>query len=129
MLQYIIDFFRYKRVTHVLFDLDGLLLGKYLGPYSVYYFSWLSTLPNNNAMFSDSEKIYREAYTKVCAKHGKTFQPNLFDFQDHVHNECVDKIIQTLELTITKEEFMKECQKEFEVLFPKVQLMPGKIII
>ncbi|KAM3961190.1 pseudouridine-5'-phosphatase-like [Aphomia sociella] len=91
---------QYKKVTHVLFDLDGLLL--------------------------DSETLYTEAFTTVCAKYDKTFtwelKSTLLGFQGH---ECADKIVKTLDLPITKEEFMKECFKVYEVLFPKVQLMPG----
>lgn len=91
---------QFKNVTHVLFDLDGLLL--------------------------DSEILYTEAFTGVCAKYGKTFtweiKASLLGFQGH---ECAEKIIKTLDLPITKEEFMKESFEYYEVLFPKVQLMPG----
>ncbi|XP_026761481.1 pseudouridine-5'-phosphatase-like [Galleria mellonella] len=91
---------QYKKVSHVLFDLDGLLL--------------------------DSETLYTEAFTTVCAKYNKTFtwelKASLLGFQGH---ECAEKIVKTLDLPITKEEFMKECFKIYEVLFPKVQLMPG----
>ncbi|XP_059051816.1 pseudouridine-5'-phosphatase-like [Achroia grisella] len=91
---------QYKKVSHVLFDLDGLLL--------------------------DSETLYTEAFTTVCAKYDKKFtwelKASLLGFQG---SECADKIIKTLSLPISREEFMKECFKIYEVLFPKVQLMPG----
>ncbi|XP_047987687.1 pseudouridine-5'-phosphatase-like isoform X1 [Leguminivora glycinivorella] len=90
----------FKKVSHVLFDLDGLLI--------------------------DSEILYTQAFTNVCAKYGKEFtwelKSSLLGFQGH---ECAEKIITTLELPVTKQDFMKLCQKEYEVLFPKVQLMPG----
>lgn len=79
-------------------------------------------------VFSDSEILYTEAFTNVCAKYGKTFtweiKASLLGFQGH---ECAEKIIKTLDLPITKEEFMKQSFQYYEVLFPKVQLMPGKI--
>ncbi|GBP36165.1 Pseudouridine-5'-phosphatase [Eumeta japonica] len=90
----------YKKVTHVLFDLDGLLI--------------------------DSEKFYTQAFSTVCAKYGKKFtwalKASLLGFQGR---ECADKIISALELPITREEFMTEASKEYEILFPHVQLMPG----
>ena len=77
---------------------------------------------------SDSEILYTEAFTAVCAKYGKSFtwdlKASLLGFQGH---ECAEKIINTLELPITKDDFMKESFEYYEVLFPKVQLMPGKI--
>ncbi|XP_028176665.1 pseudouridine-5'-phosphatase-like [Ostrinia furnacalis] len=91
---------QFQKVTHVLFDLDGLLL--------------------------DSEILYTESFTRVCAKYGKEFtwelKSTLLGFQGH---ECAEKITKTLNLPITKEEFMNECSKINEVLFPNVQLMPG----
>ncbi|XP_068619731.1 pseudouridine-5'-phosphatase-like [Battus philenor] len=90
----------YKKVTHVLFDLDGLLI--------------------------DSEKLYTEAFTKVCAKFDKEFtwelKKTILGFQGP---ECAEKIIKTLGLPINAEAFMAECRKEYDVLFQKVQLMPG----
>ncbi|XP_047537474.1 pseudouridine-5'-phosphatase-like [Vanessa atalanta] len=91
---------QYKKVTHVLFDLDGLLI--------------------------DSEKLYTEAFETVCAKYGKTFtweiKSTLLGFQGY---ECADKIIETLNLPLTRDEFMDECQKVYEKIFVNVQLMPG----
>lgn len=91
---------QFKKVTHVLFDLDGLLL--------------------------DSEVLYTETFTRVCAKYGKTFtwehKASLLGFQGH---ECANLIVKTLELPITPDQFMKECGQIYEVLFPNVKLMPG----
>ncbi|XP_013186141.2 pseudouridine-5'-phosphatase-like [Amyelois transitella] len=90
----------FKQVTHVLFDLDGLLL--------------------------DSEGMYTETFSTVCSKYEKEFtwelKSSILGFQGQ---ECADKIIAALDLPITREEFMAECHKINEVLFPKVQLMPG----
>ncbi|KAL4702714.1 hypothetical protein ACJJTC_011579 [Scirpophaga incertulas] len=89
-----------KNVTHVLFDLDGLLI--------------------------DSEIIYTEAFSTVCAKYGKIFtwelKSTLLGYQGP---ECAEKIIRALDLPVSKEEFSEECWEIYEILFPKVQLMPG----
>ncbi|CAG9793264.1 unnamed protein product [Diatraea saccharalis] len=91
---------QFQKVTHVLFDLDGLII--------------------------DSEIIYTEAFTTVCAKYGKVFtwelKSSLLGFQGP---ECAEKIIKTLELPITKEEFIAECWKLYTALFPNVKVMPG----
>ncbi|KOB69930.1 putative 2-deoxyglucose-6-phosphate phosphatase [Operophtera brumata] len=72
---------QFNKVTHVLFDLDGLLI--------------------------DSEDLYTETFTRVSAKYGKQFtwelKASLLGFQA---SECADKIIETLELPTTREEFM-----------------------
>ncbi|CAG9112964.1 hypothetical protein JYU34_005271 [Plutella xylostella] len=90
----------YSKVTHVLFDLDGLLV--------------------------DSETLYTAAFSNVCAKYDKNFtwelKKSILGFQGH---ECAEKIVKCLSLPIDKDEFMKECYKQYEVLFPQVDLMPG----
>ncbi|XP_041982728.1 pseudouridine-5'-phosphatase-like [Aricia agestis] len=90
----------FNKVTHVLFDLDGLLI--------------------------DSENYYTEAFSNVCAKYGKEFtwevKATLLGFQNR---ECAEKIVQTLDLPITTDEFLTQCQEQYEILFPKVELMPG----
>lgn len=77
-------------------------------------------------MFSDSERLYTEAFSKVCAKYDKTFtweiKSTLLGFQGH---ECAEKIIKALNIPITVEEFMSDCQKANQEVFTNVQLMPG----
>ncbi|CAH2095339.1 unnamed protein product [Euphydryas editha] len=91
---------QFKKVTHVIFDLDGLLI--------------------------DSEKLYTEAFETVCSKYGKIFtweiKASLLGFQGY---ECADKIIKELNLPLTREEFMTECQTIYERVFKNVELMPG----
>ncbi|XP_032522522.2 pseudouridine-5'-phosphatase-like isoform X1 [Danaus plexippus] len=90
----------FKPVSHVLFDLDGLLI--------------------------DSEKIYTKSFEIVCGKYGKVFtwelNSTILGTQSH---ECADKIIKVLDLPVTRDEFMNECQEINEQLFSNVQLMPG----
>ncbi|KPJ10757.1 Pseudouridine-5'-monophosphatase [Papilio machaon] len=79
----------FKNVTHVLFDLDGLLI--------------------------DSERLYTEAFSNICAKYDKEFtwelKRSILGFQGH---ECAERIIKTLDLPLTGESFMEECKKEYE---------------
>lgn len=122
---------QYKNVTHVLFDLDGLLLGKYDIFYSrAVLFQNFNNTSQLYILLADSEILYTETFTTVCAKYGKTFtweiKASLLGFQGH---ECAEKIVKELDLPITKDEFQKECFELYEVLFPNVQLMPGKIIL
>lgn len=79
-----------------------------------------------NSYVLDSERLYTEAFETVCAKYGKTFtweiKSSILGFQGQ---ECATKIITALDLPLTKEEFMAECQKEYEIVFQYVKLMPG----
>lgn len=127
---------QFNKVTHVLFDLDGLLLGKFqLKPnHNKVAVSYIINLRKNLGTFrvflliSDSEVLYTEAFTRVSAKYGKEFtwelKSSLLGFQGQ---ECADKIIDKLDLPITREEFMSQCGDEYEQLFPNVKLMPGNI--
>lgn len=41
-------------------------------------------------------------------------------------HECADIIVQTLDLPITREEFMAQTLAEYDIVFPSVEFMPGK---
>ncbi|XP_072933380.1 pseudouridine-5'-phosphatase-like [Epargyreus clarus] len=91
---------KFDKVTHVLFDLDGLLL--------------------------DSEGLYGEAYKRVCARYGAEFtwelHASVLGFQGQ---EVVAKIIETFNLPTSKEAFLQEVQQECSMLLPDAKLMPG----
>ncbi|KAG6456126.1 hypothetical protein O3G_MSEX009580 [Manduca sexta] len=76
--------------------------------------------------FLDSEELYTESFSRVCAKYGKVFtwdlKSKLLGFQGQ---ECADIIIKTLELPVTREQFMKECSQVNQEVFTNVELMPG----
>lgn len=89
-----------------------------------------STLQNCFTIITDSEKLYTEVFTNVCAKYGKQFtwelKRGILGFQGH---ECAEKIITSLDLPLTVESFMEECKKENEVVFVNVSLMPGMLLL
>ena len=95
-----------KNVTHVIFDMDGLLL--------------------------DTERIYEDVANEVAAKYtepGK--QPKMITWKLKVQQMGLQRwnlasfMVRELDLTCSPEEYLRECQSRHEVLFPEVDLMPG----
>lgn len=90
----------FKPVTHVLFDMDGLIL--------------------------NTEELYTVAYQNVLNDYGKTYtfelKTKLMGFQSH---ESAKTIISELNLPLTPEEFNEATKKQFELIFPDTQVMPG----
>ncbi|XP_052784493.1 pseudouridine-5'-phosphatase-like [Mya arenaria] len=89
-----------KAVTHVLFDVDGLLL--------------------------DTERLYTEATQKLCDCYGKQFT---WDVKKQVMGkkepESAKMIVDMLKLPMTVEQYIEDIHKEYDTLFPTVPLLPG----
>ncbi|XP_015115948.1 pseudouridine-5'-phosphatase isoform X1 [Diachasma alloeum] len=91
----------YNKVTHVLFDMDGLLL--------------------------DTEYRYTEIYNRVIRKYGDyTFTWNHKATTMGFHPiESAKKVIEIFNLPTTPDEFMEQLTPHYQELFPHSQLMPG----
>lgn len=89
-----------KQVTHVIFDLDGLLI--------------------------NSEDLYEKVYTKVLQSHGKDFDWNLRkSICGRQQSDGHAMIIESLNLPITIEQFNNEVKDEQIKVLPEADLMPG----
>ncbi|CAG9567961.1 unnamed protein product [Danaus chrysippus] len=90
----------FKPVTHVLFDMDGLIL--------------------------NTEHLYTVAFQNIVSRYGKTYtfelKMKLMGSQSH---ELAKIITEELELPLTPDEFLVESRKQFQELFPDTELMPG----
>ncbi|KAJ0172222.1 hypothetical protein K1T71_012195 [Dendrolimus kikuchii] len=90
----------FQPVTHVLFDMDGLIL--------------------------NTEHLYTVAFQNILSCYGNVYtfelKQKLMGAQSH---ETANKIITELELPLTEEEFIQESEKEFQKLFPDTALLPG----
>ncbi|KAI5645750.1 haloacid dehalogenase-like hydrolase domain-containing protein [Phthorimaea operculella] len=90
----------YKHVTHVLFDMDGLIL--------------------------NTEELYSQAFQNILSRYGKNYtfelKMRLMGLQSH---ETAEMIVKELELPLTPEQFQAECTAQFAKLFPDCQVMPG----
>ncbi|KAL0123830.1 hypothetical protein PUN28_005988 [Cardiocondyla obscurior] len=92
----------YNKVTHCIFDMDGLLL--------------------------DTEQLYSEAFNRIANRYGKEVTWELK--AQTMGFKTVDVIafmIKTLELPITVDEFQKEVVGNYRELFPRANPMPGVV--
>uniref|UniRef100_A0A023GGR8 pseudouridine 5'-phosphatase n=1 Tax=Amblyomma triste TaxID=251400 RepID=A0A023GGR8_AMBTT len=90
----------FKPVTHVLFDMDGLLL--------------------------DTETLYTEATQRVTSRYGKDYTWEVkASVMGAVGSESTRLIIDRLQLPVTVEELESELHLMHAELFPTAKLMPG----
>ncbi|KAF5298495.1 hypothetical protein FQR65_LT01274 [Abscondita terminalis] len=90
----------FKKVTHVIFDLDGLIL--------------------------DTESIYTEATNNVVQQYGKIYT---WEIKSQIMGltgvEAAKLIVKLLDLPISWEEFHKQAHEQHKILMPHAQFMPG----
>ena len=90
-------------ISHVLFDMDGLLL--------------------------DTEELYSQSYQIVNDRHGAG--KYTFEFKVKLMGtrplNCAKMMIEQYKLPISPEEFVEATTKEQEKLFPGVRWMPGML--
>jgi len=92
----------FNPVTHVIFDMDGLLL--------------------------DTEELYSKAYQKVLTPYGHEYT---FEFKTKLMGTndmtCAKTVIEGYQLPITPEEFLARLEVELEKVLAEVEWMPGAL--
>ncbi|XP_075984611.1 pseudouridine-5'-phosphatase-like isoform X1 [Anticarsia gemmatalis] len=90
----------FRPVTHVLFDMDGLLL--------------------------NTEDLYTVAYQNILTPYGKKYtydlKIKLMGLQGH---EAAQLVISSLDVPLTVDQWLSETKKQYELLFPESKVMPG----
>ncbi|CAH2245949.1 pseudouridine-5'-phosphatase-like [Pararge aegeria] len=90
----------FKPVSHVLFDMDGLLL--------------------------NTEDLYTKGFEEIASRYGKLFTFELkCKIMGQHSREFAANIIKELNLPLTVDEFLVETRKIFIDLFPQCKIMPG----
>ncbi|CAF4920569.1 unnamed protein product [Pieris macdunnoughi] len=90
----------FKPVTHVLFDMDGLIL--------------------------NTEDLYTMGFQEIASRYGKLFTFELkCQIMGQQSKELAKSIIEALELPMSVDEFLVETRKIFNDLFPLCSVLPG----
>lgn len=91
-----------RRATHVIYDMDGLLL--------------------------DTERFYTEVTQQIVGRYGKVFD---WSVKSHMVGrpaiESARYLVATLELPITAEDYLREREGMLEALMPTAEPMPGAV--
>ena len=93
---------RRDSITHVIYDLDGLLL--------------------------DTERLYTEASKIVCSRYGKSFGWSLkTKMMGRRALDSARTLTEELQLPLTPEEYLQERTAVLDELFPTAQPLPGAV--
>ena len=116
-----------RKITHVIFDLDGLLLGEYslsLCELSFFFFFF-----NTLASRADTEILYTNCTQRILDRYGKQFT---WDIKQRMMGrkalEAASILLAHTGVPLTPEEFHSELYSTLNSIFPEAKLMTGTYI-
>ncbi|CAK8678206.1 unnamed protein product [Clavelina lepadiformis] len=90
----------YQHVTHIIFDMDGLLL--------------------------NTEELYTIAFQNMCRPHGKSYTWDIkIKCMGKKAQDGARYVIDALDLPLTVDQWMEQLHDQLESLFTQAKLMPG----
>jgi len=110
----------FKPVTHVLFDLDGLLLSK------------LHKSLNDNfhphVLLLDSEPIYEKVFADTVAKYDKEMTAEVrVKYLGTSERRACEICVADFQLPVSVDEFMRQAIELLHLLLKEVEFMPGAV--
>ncbi|GAB1600323.1 pseudouridine-5'-phosphatase-like [Argonauta hians] len=89
-----------RGVTHVIFDMDGLLF--------------------------DTEQCYTDVFQQICSEYGKTFTRDIKEKQMGMReNDGIQLLIDELDIPLTVLQFQEKSNKLLRTLLPNAPVLPG----
>lgn len=116
-------------VTHIIFDMDGVLLGIVMR-YISYFECFMNQLFINRFLniiaITDTEKISKQSVAKVVAKFGKTYSLDLcFRILGAPELDGAKIVVDELKLPISIEEYMHMVREIKSKVMSDVDVLPG----
>ncbi len=113
-------------VTHVIFDLDGLVLSKIIFRNETMTKFILRPWKFSLCTRIDTESIYEKVYQEVLAQYGKALTPEVrMKLLGSSERTCCDICINELNLDVSADDFMRNFSELSLKQLAKVEFMPG----
>lgn len=122
---------KYNPVTHVIFDLDGLLLGELCDfTFATLYKRLLDMFELILFSFTDTESLYYKLDGQICEKYGKQFTKKIKQkVLGTTAFRSAEIIVEELNLPVTVQDYVDQMKEMQLKELGDVDIMPGNCVI